>query len=114
MPAEPEPALCNCTSTSMDSHIAANDDGNNNELNINDTHASVDQSSVAQVEFATPPPSIVSAPTMSSTAADSQTQHADVDMDDLEYHDMPGLQNVSDSSDSEDDDSDVDAREVEM
>jgi len=63
-------------------------------------------------------PSLVSTPTITSAPADSQAQHADVDMDDVEFDDMPGLQAVSDSSDSdyddEDDDSDVDAREVEM
>jgi hypothetical protein len=97
--------------STMDSHnssVAADDD--HNELNINGVgldYSSVDQSSTAQVTT----PSIVSTPTMSTTGADSQAQHADVDMDDGDYHDMPGLQDVSDSSDS---DSDVDVREVEM
>ena len=94
----------------MDSHasIAAND---GDQHNANVTGPDRDQAG-------TPPP-LVSTPTITSAPADSQAQHADVDMDDVEYDDMPGLQAVSDSSDSDyddedDDDSDVDAREVEM
>ncbi|KIM40934.1 hypothetical protein M413DRAFT_28046 [Hebeloma cylindrosporum] len=61
-----------------------------------------------------PTSSLVSPPTITSAPADSQAQHADVEMDDVDYDEMPGLQAVSDSSDDDDDDDDVDAREVEM
>lgn len=95
------------------SPIATND---GDQLNVNDTQA--DRPFVDSAGAAQPTTSLVSTPTITSTPADSQAQHADVDMDDVEYDDMPGLQDVSDSSnsdyDDDDDDSDVDAREVEM
>lgn len=100
----------------MDSHsspVAASDSDQPNVSDVRSDHLFVDSAGAAQSTT-----SLVSTTTIASTPTDSQAQHADVDMDDVEYDDMPGLQDVTDSSnsdyDDDDDDSDVDAREVEM